>query len=63
MRTSMRQMKQRSNARKEAAKMNAEGLTWEEWYNAATCHGAIIPPAVAYKAWAAGEDPTEYANG
>jgi hypothetical protein len=62
MRTSMRMMKERSNARKEAAKMNGEGMTYDEWLAAATCHGASILPGMR-KAWEDGEDPTEYANG
>jgi hypothetical protein len=54
-------------------KTNREGLTWVEWYNAATCFNKIDERYdgtaegmehnfVLYKAWLNGEDPTEYAN-
>lgn len=53
--------------------LNPEGLTWKEWYAAATCfHGGKIKFVsldqqmehieVLHKAWREGEDPTEYAN-
>lgn len=48
---------------------NSEGMTWEEWLNAAMAFnrrdrdcfdGPIARPGMR-KAWRAGEDPTEHA--
>jgi hypothetical protein len=41
---------------------NREGLTWDEWYAAATCFGGdndLLP--VLKREWKAGVDPTEWA--
>lgn len=43
------------------AKKNEEGLTYDEWYNAANAFGQVINPEKARKEWAAGVDPTEWA--
>lgn len=46
----------------EASETNAEGLTWEEWRNAASAFGAEPKPYWVTE-WRNGVDPTEYANG
>lgn len=42
---------------------NREGLTFQEWKNAANFGRKIeVDIKVARKAWGAGEDPTEYSS-
>lgn len=42
--------------------MNANGLTFERWYAAATFGARVRPlPETMLAAWRAGEDPTDHA--
>jgi hypothetical protein len=44
--------------------MNEWGLSWVRWYRAATCYHhkpSSVPIASLRKAWANGEDPSDYA--
>ena len=41
---------------------NREGLTFPEWFEAATAFGHDLSKKVALRAWMAGNDPTEWAN-
>ena len=43
-------------------RMNPEGLTWDEWADAAGAHQAmwIVLFNRYWRAWIVGEDPTDY---
>lgn len=43
-------------------RLNPEGLTWEEWADAAGAHQPMWICLVSrlWRAWMRGEDPTEY---